>query len=169
LKTNDDIKYISVNRGVNTNKNQISTLIFDFDGTLADTMPNSSNAFQTVFETYDDKQYSDDEINDMFGPIKSEIIKEYLVSDDVDDAIELHFKTWTDKHERLVIENHEVSNMLEHSKNKSYKFAIVTGKFQRSMDISLEFQQMENIFDYTVTSDDLNKFKPDPEGKSPLD
>jgi len=86
------------------------------------------------------------------------------VSNNVDDAIELHFKTWTDKHERLVIENHEVSNMLEHSKNKSYKLAIVTGKFQRSIDISLEFLQIENIFDYTVTGDGLNKFKPDLEG-----
>ena len=146
------------------NKNQISTLIFDFDGTLADTLPNSFNAFQTVFETYDGKHYSDDEIKDMFGPIEPEIIRNHLVNDHVDEAIELYFKTYADNHERLVKMDHEINDMLEHFKKKGYQLAIVTGKSRRSLDISMEFLQLKNIFDFTVSGNDVNKFKPDPEG-----
>lgn len=146
------------------NNNKISTLIFDFDGTLADTLPNSFNAFQTVFETYDGKHYSDEEVKSMFGPIEPEIIREHLESDDVERAIELYFETYTDNHERLVKADSGVHDMLEHFKEKGYKLAVVTGKSRRSLDISMEFLKMDDVFDYTVSGNDVERFKPDPEG-----
>lgn len=146
------------------NKNRISTLIFDFDGTLADTLPNSFNAFQTVFETYDGKQYSDEEVKYMFGPIEPEIIRGHLGSEEVDRAIDLYFKTYTDNHERLVKADSGVHDMLEHFKEKGYKLAVVTGKSRRSLDISMAFLNMDDVFDYTISGNDVNRFKPDPEG-----
>ncbi|MFD0695422.1 HAD family hydrolase [Paenibacillus sp. GCM10027628] len=49
-------------------------ILFDFDGTLADTLPSSFAAFRTVFKKYDRQDVTNDMLVSMFGPTEDEII-----------------------------------------------------------------------------------------------
>lgn len=46
----------------------IKAVLFDFDGTLANTLPICYYAFQNVFKKYDNRELSTNEISAMFGP-----------------------------------------------------------------------------------------------------
>ncbi|WLD95350.1 HAD family hydrolase [Alkalihalobacillus sp. AL-G] len=142
----------------------IKAVIFDFDGTLADTLPICFHAFQAVFKEFDDIDITDGEIKAMFGPSETGIIKENLLNKNQDRAIELYYEKYTKNHRNLVPDNEEMNNLLLYLKRKGYKLAIVTGKARRSLNISLECLNMKEFFDVVITGDDVNKPKPHPEG-----
>lgn len=142
----------------------IQTVIFDFDGTLADTLPLCYHSFQTVFKTFDDKDLTDEQVKAMFGPAEPDIIKRNLESDDIEAAIELYFNTYSEEHDKFVRFNENINSMLIALKEEGLKLAIVTGKSQRSLDISLKQLEMEKQFDYKISGDDVSEPKPDPEG-----
>ncbi|WP_018924859.1 HAD family hydrolase [Salsuginibacillus kocurii] len=142
----------------------MKAVVFDFDGTLADTLPNCIQAFQYVFKTYDEKAYNDEEIKKMFGPSEQDIIRENLRSDHKEQAIEAYYETYTTHHKEYVEDNKEITELLSYLKDKGYVMGIVTGKGRRSLDISLDMLGMSEMFDVIVTGDDVDRVKPDPEG-----
>lgn len=142
----------------------MKAIIFDFDGTLADTLPICYFAFQSVFNEFDDKDLSSEEIKAMFGPSETGIIRENLRHANKEKAIELFYEKYSEYHEKLVKSNEEIDDLLRYLKDKGIKLGIVTGKARRSLDISLKLMQMENFFDVMITGDDVIKPKPDPEG-----
>ncbi|MCD2136755.1 HAD family hydrolase [Salinicoccus halitifaciens] len=142
----------------------IRAVIFDFDGTLADTLPLCYHAFQTVFKTFDGKDFTDEEIRSLFGPAEPAIIEEHLVSDEKESAIDLYFKTYTENHDDFVIRNDKMHTLITGLKEKGIKLGIVTGKSRKSLEISLKRLGMENFFDCKISGDDVDRPKPDPEG-----
>jgi pyrophosphatase PpaX len=143
---------------------RIKAVIFDFDGTLADTLPVCFYAFQEVFKRFDNLDVSDEEIKAMFGPSETGIIRGNLLNGNHDQAIELYYQKYSDKHGDLVQENEEIRDLLQILKNKDYKLGIVTGKARRSLDISLDCLNMKGLFDVIITGDDVTMPKPHPEG-----
>ncbi|WP_221567920.1 HAD family hydrolase [Alkalihalobacillus sp. TS-13] len=142
----------------------MKALIFDFDGTLANTLPVCFHAFQTVFNRYDDRDLTDDEIKEMFGPSETGIIKENLTHAEKDQAIELFYEKYSDSHRQLVDSNEEIIELLTYVKDKGMKLGIFTGKARRSLDISLQELDMDGMFDVIITGDDVTNPKPNPEG-----
>jgi pyrophosphatase PpaX len=142
----------------------IKAIIFDFDGTIADTLPVCFYAFQLVFKKYDDREVCTDEIKDMFGPSETGIIKKNLLHKDYKEAIELYYDEYNKKHSELVPINEEIDGLLHHLKKEDFKLGIVTGKARRSLDISLRLLKMEGLFDVIITGDDVEFPKPHPEG-----
>lgn len=142
----------------------IKAIIFDFDGTVANTLPICDFAFQSVFKEFDDRELSVDEIRSMFGPSETGIIRENLRNTDKINAIELFYKKYLENHEQLVNTNVEIIEMLRYLKEKRIKIGIVTGKARRSLDISLKVLRMDNLFEVIITGDDVIKPKPHPEG-----
>jgi pyrophosphatase PpaX len=49
-------------------------------------------------------------------------------------------------------------------KSKDLKLGIYTGKARRSFEISCNHLDMGRFFDFSITGDDVEKPKPDPEG-----
>ncbi|MBS4220522.1 HAD family hydrolase [Bacillus sp. FJAT-49711] len=142
----------------------IKAIIFDFDGTLADTLPVCFYAFQAVFKEFDNLEVTSDDIKAMFGPSETGIIKENLRDSNYDKAIELYYEKYIEKHQELVQYNEEIDNLLLLLKREGYKLGIVTGKASRSLLISLDCLNMNNLFDVIITGDDVEKPKPHPEG-----
>lgn len=142
----------------------IKAFIFDFDGTLADTLPVCFNAFKAVFKEFDNIDISSDEILAMFGPSETGIIKENLVNKNYDKAIELYYTEYSENHRNMVPVNEELNDLLRLLKQEGYKLGIVTGKARRSLDISIESLNMKNLFDVIITGDDVQQPKPHPEG-----
>lgn len=143
---------------------QPKAIIFDFDGTLADTLPICYYSFQKVFKQFDDRELSAEEIKLMFGPSETGIIRHNLLDDNKEEAIELYYACYLEEHARLVQPNEEILQLLHDLKDQQYKLGIFTGKAKRSLDISLQQLNMENIFDVLITGDDVEEPKPHPEG-----
>ncbi|MET0960411.1 MAG: HAD family hydrolase [Psychrobacillus psychrotolerans] len=139
-------------------------VIFDFDGTLANTLPICFYAFQSVFKKFDNKDLSSDGIKDMFGPSETGIIRNNLSNANKEEAIEYYYETYSEHHNRLVETNLEILELLNYLKKLDIKIGIFTGKAKRSLDVSLKELNMDELFDVIITGDDVINPKPDSEG-----
>ena len=142
----------------------MKAVIFDFDGTLANTLPVCDYAFQSVFKEFDNRELSSGEIRAMFGPCEVGIIEGNLLHENKERAIELYYEKYLEKHNELVAANEEIHNLLIELKKKGTKLGIVTGKASRSLEISMKALQMNDLFDVIITGDDVVQPKPHPEG-----
>lgn len=139
--------------------------IFDFDGTLADTLPVYFDCFETIFTKFDLEKADKTEIESWFGPNELKLItKRFGTHERIDEIIQTFLENYEAKHPRLVKENVEVVDYLLHLRDKRKKLAICTGKGRDTFAYSARVLQMENMFDYVVTGDDVDHPKPDPEG-----
>ena len=142
----------------------LKTVIFDFDGTLADTLPIVYQSFQHIFEKYMQLEKSPEDIKAMFGPAENDIIRKHFPEEHIQAAItHYHDYYWT-HHEEWVERSHEIEHVLAWIRKKGFKLAIMTGKGRKSLDLSLKALEMSDWFDMTVTGDEVDKPKPDPEG-----
>jgi pyrophosphatase PpaX len=142
----------------------IKAVIFDFDGTLADTLPECFLGFDAVFREFDNREVTTEEIKAMFGPSETGIIRENLMNNNYDEAIELYYEIYNKRHRNIVQDNEEINTLIKQLKANGYKLGIVTGKAKRSLDISLDCLGLKNFFDVIVTGDDVEYPKPHPEG-----
>lgn len=141
----------------------IKAVIFDFEGTLADTLPVCFVAFEGVFKKFDNLEVTTEEIIAMFGPSETGIIRKNLKNNNYGKAIELYYEIYRDQH-NIVQNNEEIKTLLEQLRTNGYKLGIVTGKARRSLNISLDYLGLNTFFDVTVTGDDVEFPKPNPEG-----
>ncbi|UED82638.1 HAD family hydrolase [Lysinibacillus sp. CD3-6] len=142
----------------------MKAIVFDFDGTLANTLPICYYAFQKVFNKYDNKNLTTNEIKEMFGPSETGIIRKNLSNPNKEEAIEYYYAQYSKLHNSLVEVNSEIRGLLTSLREENIKIGIFTGKAKRSLDISLKALDMEGLFDVMITGDDVLKPKPDPEG-----
>ncbi|WP_067841799.1 HAD family hydrolase [Amphibacillus sediminis] len=142
----------------------IKAVIFDFDGTLANTLPICYKAFQHVFQTYDNRKLSDHEVREMFGPSETGIIRGNLQDSRVEEAIEVFYQQYHEQHNQLVSPNQDIQSLLTYLTDNGIQLAIVTGKARRSLNISLQALHLDYDFEAIITGDDVNMPKPDPEG-----
>jgi phosphoglycolate phosphatase/pyrophosphatase PpaX len=139
-------------------------IIFDFDGTVADTLPLIFHCFREVFRKYAGRQLTDKEIVGMFGPHEAGILQENLNPESFTEAVEDFYAEYVSHHEMLVKNDQAIMNLLHHLSEQGIKLGIVTGKGRRSTELSLEFLHLKQIFDVIITGDDVEKPKPHPEG-----
>ena len=139
-------------------------VIFDFDGTLANTLPICYYAFQNVFKQFDNKDLTSSEIKEMFGPSETGIIRKNLSNPSKEKAIEYFYKIYSEYHKSLVEISPDILDLLQGLKELNIKIGIFTGKAKRSLDISLKALDMEGLFDVIITGDDVINPKPNSEG-----
>ncbi|WP_409342990.1 HAD family hydrolase [Paenibacillus sp. MBLB4367] len=143
----------------------IKAVLFDFDGTLADTLPLCFESFRKLFREYDGRHVSDEEVVSMFGPSEAGIIRIHLAKKEgVDQAIEDFYASYEELHTEMVKPHREIAELLQQLKASGIKLGIVTGKARRSLDISLRLLELTDLFDVSITGDDVTEPKPAPEG-----
>lgn len=142
----------------------MKAIIFDFDGTLANTLPICFYAFQSVFQQFDGRELTAQDIVQMFGPSETGIIQANLQHPNKEAAIELYYEKYAESHAQFVQPNDEITALLQDLEKSGMKLGIFTGKARRSLDISLQALQMDGLFDVMITGDDVFEPKPAPEG-----
>lgn len=139
-------------------------LLFDFDGTLADTLPAIFEAFQGVFREFLNKEIRSEDILARFGPTEAQIIREELAqSENSSLAVRRFYELYRSAHDRVRLLD-EMPGFLSEMRAAGVKLGIVTGKGRESLAISLECLNIKELFDVTITGDDVTVSKPHPEG-----
>lgn len=139
---------------------QIQGAIFDLDGTLGDTLPVCYEAFRSVFQQYEGKTYSDEEISEMFGPSEKGIFQKR-----VPDQWETAWRTYLEQYSLLHPQHGkrfpDIERALKLLMKNKIPLGIVTGKGKESAIISLEQLGLVAYFGVIEAGDDDGGVKPE--------
>ena len=139
----------------------IKTAIFDFDGTLADTIPLCREAFRRAVRELDGRTLTDEEIERQFGPDDLGVIQRLLPG-----KPELHEKGrelyYRELHPELAPTPFPGAAGLLHAlRSRGIRLAMVTGKRLESAEISLQFFHLAEFFPILETGSPEGGVKPD--------
>lgn len=138
--------------------------IFDMDGTLFDTREANFRAYEEALSNYDYKLDFEYYNNYCFGKHYQEFlsnIKDFSLSE-IKRIHEEKTKCYKN-YLSYVRENKHLFNMIEMIR-KEYYIALVTTASKKNTEEILVSHNKRNLFDLVLTHDDMEKFKPDPEG-----
>jgi beta-phosphoglucomutase len=142
----------------------ISDLIFDFDGTLFDTLEANVVSYSQTFKKLG-LEFDTDKYRKAFGLRFHEMIEQLAPGLDK----ELHtkikdFKTeFYKKNIDLIVPHYDLLEFIEHSR-EHYKTALATTASKKNVDNILNhFLPNKNIFHTIITGEDVSKGKPNPQ------
>jgi pyrophosphatase PpaX len=141
---------------------KLSTLLFDFDGTLLDTNELITQTFEHVLGKHYPGKYGREEILHFNGPKLSETFG--LINPEKVDILIQEYREWNiANHDRLAFEFDGVSETMRKLKDAGYKMGIVSTKRNDMIYKGLKLLDVEGVFDVVIGMDDVEKTKPDPE------
>lgn len=141
---------------------RFSTLIFDLDGTLADTLPLIYEAFNDAFEPVTGQTMTPEEIRGLFGPPDNHVIRNVLEPEHQEAAIDRYVATYERRHRDLVELFDGMDQLLADLHAQGVKLAVVTGKSRNTALMTLEILGVRDRFDVVYAGDDVERQKPDP-------
>ncbi|MGH9174241.1 MAG: HAD family hydrolase [Vicinamibacterales bacterium] len=134
-------------------------MIFDLDGTLADTIPVCCAAFRDVMIRQTGTEYSDVEIMARFGPSEEGIFQQ-LAGDAWRDCLADYLMTYEREHAACAEPFPGVPEMLELLAERALPVAIVTGKGADSAAISLRALGLDRHFTIVESGSPNGSVKP---------
>ncbi len=140
--------------------------LFDFDGTLADTLPLITLAWNHVMRPIFGRDFSLAEVVERFGPTDAAMIERELKgrsAQAIHQATENYFAHYEAAHDAARAFD-GISEMLGEVRRAGFKMGLMTGKGRRAADITLRLLGWEHAFASVVTGDETARPKPDPEG-----
>jgi phosphoglycolate phosphatase/pyrophosphatase PpaX len=123
-------------------------VMFDFDGTLADTLPVCVEAFRRAAEPLTGRTYTDAEIVATFGPSEEGNVK-VLAPDAPEQCLRDYLVHYEQLHGPEPFEG--IHDLLKDLKGAGLKIALVTAKGPRTAEISLRLLNMAHYFDLIET------------------
>ncbi len=138
-------------------------VIFDLDGTLADTFPLVVSAWNAALSSYAARAFTAAEVISRFGIPDPAMIRRELPPHLGDEAVERYHAHYEQNH-TLASTFPGVTDMLAAIQSRGLPMGIMTGKGRRSATITLAALGWERAFTSVVTGEDVARQKPDPEG-----
>lgn len=129
---------------------KIKAVIFDLDGTLANTLPLCIKAFRSSVEPLINRVVSDEEIIATFGPSEEGTILK-LVPHSYEKGMSGYLHHYKILHEMCPQPFEGIKELLVYLLSKSVKLAMVTGKGKHSTDISLQYFEIQTFFEMIET------------------
>ncbi|GAB3258805.1 HAD hydrolase-like protein [Larkinella harenae] len=133
----------------------LKAVIFDFDGTLADTLPLCIKAFRMAIEPHVSRSISDAEIIATFGPSEEGTIQQ-LIPEQFETGVAAYHDYYTQLHPDYPALFDGVDDLLKLLRQRQVRLALVTGKALKSALISLEFYHIKDYFEQ-IGHGDLTK------------
>ncbi len=136
-------------------------LLFDWDGTLCDSLPVCVGAFRMTIQRYTGKELSTEEIMDHFGMNEKGIL-ELKMKDRPEiwaEALEDYNANYRLLHEKVRAPFPGLKELISDMRGKGVLVGLITGKGETSCAISLEMTGLKGAFDFVRTGSDkcLNK------------
>lgn len=144
------------------NNKPITTLLFDFDGTLFDTNELIIQTFQHVLNEHFPGEYDRDSILPFLGPTLSDTFTS--IAPDKAAQLVQEYQAWNRAHhDELAKEFDGVSETLAELKAQGFKMAIVSTKRTEMVRRGLRLFDGEQYFEAVIGLDEVTNPKPDPE------
>lgn len=155
------------------NKQDKQLLIFDFDGTLIDSVPDLADATNTMLEQLGKPTYSLDTIKEWVGNGSRLLIERALVGqtvvsagqvtqEEADHAEQLFFDAYKNISDSKTVAYPDVDQGLRQLKDAGFTLALVTNKPIRFVPKILETLGWSPLFSLVLGGDSLAVKKPDP-------
>jgi HAD superfamily hydrolase (TIGR01509 family) len=142
---------------------QARLIIFDLDGTLVDTLEPTFRCFQEAVAPALGRVPRKEEILGRFGPADHQIVSEWVGPQNAPGAVERLYACY----ETAFADTGPFPGMvdlLRDLRRAGKLTAIFTGRGRASTDAILRGMEIEDLFDAVVTSDDISRPKPAPDG-----
>ncbi|MBI4548105.1 MAG: HAD-IA family hydrolase [Ignavibacteriae bacterium] len=143
---------------------RFSCIIFDLDGTLAQTNELIFSTFNHVAKKYAGKVFTPSEITAMFGPPEEVAIEKLVGAERADEAMDEFYTFYEAHHPRLADAYQGIREILDFLKQRGILLAVFTGKGSRTALITLEKIGLKDYFDIIITGHDVSSHKPSSEG-----
>ncbi|WP_167629402.1 pyrophosphatase PpaX [Listeria valentina] len=143
---------------------EITTLLFDLDGTLINTNELIIASFQaTLKEFLPEKEFSREEILLFIGPPISETFGN-LLPERAEEMIDFYRAYTNEHHDELILEYDGVYEAIRALYEEDYKLAIVSTKIYDTVMRGLKVMGLDKFFQVVIGFDQVQAAKPDPEG-----
>lgn len=136
----------------------IKTILFDWDGTLAQTLEVWLRTFKEAYALVDVFP-TDKEISGLFGKWDA-YIDLGVAPKDVETYL-AHLETVYEHLEKVELYPH-VRTVLEKLHGDGYVLGLVSTSTRKMLDSALKVNNIEHMFDVIISADDTDKHKPDP-------
>lgn len=142
----------------------ITTTLFDFDGTLANTNQLIINSFKHIYSVFSDEdcseKFNEEYILSTFGePLLTTINRDFCKYN-IEDVLSSYREYQTIRFNDEVYLYDTVPETLEYLKSKGIKMGIVTSRMRNSTLEALKNFKIEKYFDVVISADDTEKHKP---------
>jgi phosphoglycolate phosphatase len=148
-------------------------IIFDFDGTLIDSVPDLANAVNHMLTSLQRDTFSEESIRYWVGNGAETLVARALSANTKIDAnldkellqtaLDIFLKYYEKNVAIHTVTYPEVTNTLKTLKEQNYNLAIVTNKPFKFIDPILKSLKLDSIFDLCIGADSLEVKKPHPE------
>lgn len=138
----------------------ITTVLFDFDGTLADTNKLIINSFRHVYSVFCMDECNEDYIVSTFGePLLTTLMRDFG-NHNIEDVL-AHYRDYqiTRFNDEVFLYD-TVYETLEYLKCNDIKMGIVTSRMKNSTLDALKNFNIDRFFDVVITADDTREHKP---------
>ncbi|MEL1244449.1 HAD hydrolase-like protein [Flavobacterium sp. DGU11] len=129
---------------------KLKAVIFDLDGTLANTLPLCISAFRQSIEPLAGRTISDAEIIATFGPSEEGTVMA-LAPHHFDKGVSDYLRIYEESHAMCPAPFEGIIPVLDFLKEKDIRIAMVTGKGKVSADISLDKFGVAHYFELLET------------------
>ncbi|BCZ49375.1 phosphoglycolate phosphatase [Clostridium gelidum] len=133
----------------------IKMVAFDFDGTIADSIPMCIKAFKKAISPYAGHELTKSEILQTFGLNEIGMVKA-VVKDNWKLALQDFYFYYEKMHNSCTEPFPQICDLIKYLKEKNIIVALITGKGQKSCDISLNKLGMENYFSDIMVGDEIH-------------
>ena len=142
---------------------KIETVLFDFDGTLADTNSLIAQSYLHVLAKYFPGRFETEASVVQFnGPSLEEVFTS-LDEEKAEQMIKEYREYNHAKHDELIEVFPDVAEVLADLKAQGIKLAVVSTKKKELLTHGLKFLNIHQYFDVILGNGDFQKVKPDPE------
>jgi len=131
---------------MNLDPPELAGVIFDLDGTLADTIPVAFDAFRAALAPFVHRRYSDEELRSFFGPSEDGILRR-IVPHDWAACLERYLLEYETRHDACPAPFPGIPLVLDLLRDQEVPVGLVTGKVSRAVTISLQRLGIADRFD----------------------
>lgn len=125
---------------------KLRAVIFDLDGTLADTLPIVVKAFEATFAELGVPKRTQREIFAEFGPTEDGVISA-LFGDLRDSAVPVYYESYERLLSDSVVPFDGIRELLAGCQQAGMRIACVTGKSDRGAAVTLDVLQLSGVFE----------------------
>lgn len=125
---------------------ELKGFFFDFDGTLADTLPLCIKVYRLTMQHFTGRIYTDTEITANFGLTEAGIFQR-LLPERWQEGLDYYHTVYEQLHTECAEPFPGIATALQHLQDRGIRLAVVTGKGLHTAKFSLHYLQLERYFD----------------------